>query len=86
MRFGSTPSDVRLRPLWQRILFALAGSILILLGVVMLFTPGPGIAVLLIGVPLFVCVHPKLERRARAWADRMRQKLRARFGKRNAER
>ena len=81
---GTTPSDERLRPLWQRILFAFAGGILTLLGVGMLFTPGPGIPVLLIGVPMLLCVHPKLERRAHAWTARIREKIRSRFRKQEA--
>jgi uncharacterized protein (TIGR02611 family) len=57
----------RQRSLFVRVPFALAGSAVLLLGVVMLFTPGPGWALIIFGLGLLALEFTWAER----WLERV---------------
>lgn len=62
----------RAGPAWRRPLSMIAGALLILLGALLMLTPGPGIVVLLAGAAL---IATESERAARA-LDELELKLR----------
>ncbi len=67
-------------PLWRLVRIAM-GSGLILLGLVMLFTPGQGVLTILLGLWLMsadVRLARRVLMRVRIWARRARRKYRAR--------
>ena len=57
----------RRRSLFIRVPFALAGSMVLLLGVIMLFTPGPGWAVIIFGLGLLALEF--------TWAERLLERV-----------
>jgi uncharacterized protein (TIGR02611 family) len=57
----------RRRSLFIRVPFALAGSFVLLLGVIMLFTPGPGWAVIIFGLGLLALEF--------TWAERLLERV-----------
>lgn len=72
----------RWRPLWQRIAYPFAGIILIILGIIGWLLPiVPGFPLILIGVPLVACFHPKLEHAVRAKMRTIGQAIKRRFKK-----
>lgn len=61
----------------RRIVIAIAGGILIILGLVGWIVPIiPGFPLIIVGVPMVIAVHPALDRAARRWARRLYEKLR----------
>lgn len=53
------------RPWWQRIILPFTGLIMVLAGVVFLFSPVPLAILAVIGFPLLFCFHPRIERWSR---------------------
>ena len=61
-KFSATEKPSRCRPLWKRIIYPLVGMILIILGIIGWLVPIiPGVPLIIIGLPLFVCISPRLE-------------------------
>jgi uncharacterized membrane protein YbaN (DUF454 family) len=56
---------VRPRPWWQRILFPLLGVVLVVAGIIFLFTPIPLAVLAVIGFPFLFCFNPRIEKKAR---------------------
>ncbi|OHB55665.1 MAG: hypothetical protein A2Y07_08955 [Planctomycetes bacterium GWF2_50_10] len=53
---------LKIRPLWQRLFYPLIGSTLIFIGMALGLVPLiPGFPLVIIGLPLVACVHPRLE-------------------------
>jgi hypothetical protein len=71
---ASTAKKLRLRfrPLWQRFAYPLIGIILIFLGIIGWLVPVvPGFPLIIIGLPLLFCFHPRLELRVRNYLQRL---------------
>jgi len=56
---------VVLRPWWERIILPLSGLVLVVFGLVFLFTPIPLAILMVFGFPLLFCFHPRIELWAR---------------------
>lgn len=64
------------RPFWKRVLFGLVGGIMVLIGLTALLIPlMPTSPFLILGVPMLLCAHPKLE----AWGRKKLELWRARY-------
>jgi uncharacterized membrane protein YbaN (DUF454 family) len=63
---------LRFRPLWQRFAYPFVGIILIILGIIGWLLPVvPGFPLIIIGLPLLFCFHPRLELRVRKLMQRL---------------
>jgi len=57
-----TESYVRNRPLWQRVIYPIVGGILVIIGTILwLFPVVPGFFLVIVGLPLLFCFHPRFE-------------------------
>jgi amino acid permease len=53
---------LKYRPLWQRLVYPIVGFILIFLGVILWLLPiVPGFFLIIIGLPMLFCFHPRVE-------------------------
>jgi uncharacterized membrane protein YbaN (DUF454 family) len=58
----TTSQCLRPRPLWQRLVYPLVGVVLVVVGVILWIMPVvPGFPLIIIGVLLCACLHPRLE-------------------------
>ena len=57
--------------LWRKIIIALAGGLLVAVGIIMLVTPGPGLLVIAAGVAVWAAEF--------VWAERLLERVRARI-------
>ena len=57
--------------LWRKIIIALAGGLLVTVGIIMLVTPGPGLLVIAAGVAVWAAEF--------VWAERLLERVRARI-------
>jgi uncharacterized membrane protein YbaN (DUF454 family) len=77
---------LRFRPLWQRFAYPIVGLILISLGLLLWMLPiVPGFPLIIIGLPLLFCFHPRVELRMRLLLRRLghliMKKIRKKRGK-----
>jgi len=58
----TTQQCLRPRPLWQRVIYPIIGGILIIAGLICWVMPViPGFPLIIIGIPLVACFHPRIE-------------------------
>ncbi len=83
-KFSATEPS-RCRPLWKRIIYPLVGIILIILGIIGWLIPIiPGVPLIIIGLPLFVCINPRLELWVRRQMHNIGQAVIKRFQKKGS--
>jgi len=71
---GAAEQGIRHRPLWQRIIYPVLGLILVILGIAGWLIPiVPGVPLIIIGIPLFFCFHPRFEWRMRGYLRKIGQ-------------
>ena len=58
------------RVLWQRVVLPLCGLALMIIGLAATVTPVPLSFLMVIGWPLLLCFHPKVEERGKRWMFR----------------
>jgi hypothetical protein len=64
------------RVLWQRVVLPLCGLALMIVGLASTVTPVPLSILVVIGWPLLLCFHPKVEARGKGWMFRRVDALR----------
>jgi uncharacterized membrane protein YbaN (DUF454 family) len=53
---------LRCRPLWQRVIYPAVGVVLVIFGIIFWLVPVvPGFPLIIIGLPLLFCFHPRVE-------------------------
>jgi uncharacterized membrane protein YbaN (DUF454 family) len=76
----TTEQCLRTRPFWQRIVYPIVGIICIVLGIVGWIIPVvPGFPLLIIGIPLAACIHPRLELWMRRKMHNITQSIKNKF-------
>ena len=77
---------MKIRPLWQKMVYPFAGFALIIFGIIMMGFVAlvPGFPFLIIGIPLAACIHPKLEQAVERYMQKIGHKIKDKWNRKTS--